>query len=44
MEDEALVVADPGPPPLPALLPIVLLTKTGVSYFNKENPCYADDA
>ena len=42
MEDEADVEAEPPPPDLPALLPTVLLTNTGVSYFNKENPCYAE--
>ena len=40
MEEEAEVDAEP--PALPALLPTVLLTNTGVSYFNKENPCYAE--
>jgi len=39
--DDALVDADPVP--LPALLPTVLLTNTGVSYFNRENPCCAED-
>jgi len=41
MDDDALVLADPVP--LPALLPTVLLTSTGVSYFNNENPCCADE-
>jgi len=34
---EALVDVEP-PVDLPPLVPIVLLTKTGVSYFNNENP------
>ena len=33
---DALV--DVEPVDLPPLVPIVLLTSTGVSYFNKENP------
>jgi hypothetical protein len=36
--DEALVDTEPAAA-LPPFLPIVLLTKTGVSYFNNENPC-----
>ena len=39
--DEALVDVDPVAPDRPPLDPIVLLTSTGVSYFNSENPCYA---
>ena len=35
--DDALVEADP-PPPAVAALPIVLLTRTGVVYFKRENP------
>jgi hypothetical protein len=38
--EDALVDADPPPPPV-APLPIVLLTSTGVVYFKREKPCYA---
>ena len=37
--EEALVETEP-PADLPPFAPIVLLTNTGVSYFNNENPCY----